>query len=139
FKAVGEVDQTVLLAHEAFSKTVAAQKLAWLARERETAAGAAVKAFAEQLETLHVAGLPVEALARSPRPVVSLDDARRVAPDFVVIRTLPRGLSELVEQFDLGPLQMVGSADLLTSGQRWLLVRAAADAGGAIEALVVHD
>src|SRR5260370_27458766 len=43
-------------------------------------------------------------LAEPPRPVAALADVRRVADDFVIVRTLPGGLGELLHLFDFGAM-----------------------------------
>src|SRR5262249_33545312 len=50
-----------------------------------------------QLEVLTVRGLPVTAVWSPERAVISLADARRVADDFVLTRTLPSSVREFVE------------------------------------------
>jgi len=140
FKAVGEPDHTLLLAHEAFSKTIAQQRLAWLAGEPET--GITLEEMGDlrqQLKALDVPGVPVRELAPMPRPVVSLADARRVAEDFVLVRTLPGGLAEFREQFDLTPLAAHDAGDVLHPGQTWLLVRVVAESAPPSGTLTVFD
>ncbi len=130
FKAVGEPDQTLLLASEAFSKKVAARRLAFLegdaeiGLEKEEAAG-----LRQSLEQISITGLAVDAIAEPHRPVVSLADARRVAADFVFLRTLRRGVSEFGGHFDLTPLKTY-DADLLDPREPWLLARVAGSRDG---------
>jgi len=140
FKAVGEPDHTLLLAHEAFSKAIAEQRLDWLARDMETRIPAEeMDNFRQQLHALHVPGLPARELAPMARPVVSLSDARRVAEDFVILRTLPGGLAEFRQQFDLTPLATQGGEDLLHPGQQWLLVRVTTEPATPTGTLTVYD
>src|SRR5262249_6543977 len=124
FKAVGEPDQTLLLAHEAFSRTIAGQRLRSLAQEPELLADCAeAEALEQRLLALQVVGLPLGSIADAGRAVVSLADARRVAEDFVFLRTLPRGVSDFLEQFDV-------ALDWLAPGQSALIVRAACPEAG---------
>ena len=85
-KAVGEPDQTPLLVHEAFSPSIARRRAAELRR------------LAGELDLPEVnwddmpiddksAGLPIAEVAEPDRPVASLADARRVADDFLALRT----------------------------------------------------
>ncbi len=101
-KAPGEPDSTLLLASEAFSRSVAAERLRFLARET----GALDEGALLRLEVgLNVPGLPLDRVGGASRPgAVSLTDARGAAPDFVLRRTTPGSLAALLEQFDFAPL-----------------------------------
>jgi len=83
--------------------------------------------------------MPVEPLARPPQPVVALADAQRAAEDFVILRTLPRGVCEFLEHFDLAPLAALGAADLLDQGQLRLLVRIVSKSAGPTGTLAIFD
>jgi hypothetical protein len=137
-KAPAEPDQTVLFAYEAFSRAVARRRLDALAADAAfplDADGAARHGRA--LEVLPLVGVPVARVGREPRPVVSLNDARRVSEDFLLLRTLPRGVREFLRQWsfdDLGrrfDLRSLGDAGPL------LVVRDEAGADG--PALAVYD
>ncbi|HWY86572.1 MAG TPA: hypothetical protein VNX28_07605, partial [Gemmataceae bacterium] len=105
-KEVGEPDVTPLLAHEAFSPSIARRRLRELER---LVAALDLKNLQWDLtrghENLQVPGLSTTKLAEPDRPTVSLADARRVADDFVVLRTLPQGLAELFRALDFTPLR----------------------------------
>lgn len=97
-KAAAEPDQTPLLAHEAFSPSLAEKRWREL---RDLLAACGVDspdhdrfdvAFRRRGD---VPGLPAAELAAAPRPVAALADMRRVADDFVVLRTMPGGLRML--------------------------------------------
>ncbi len=76
-KAATEPDGTLLLSAEAFSASIA--------RERLRAAEASLA-----LDPPEVHGLPLDAIGGAVRPgTVSLADARRAAADFVFLRTTP--------------------------------------------------
>jgi hypothetical protein len=140
FKAVGEPDQTLLLAHEAFSRTVGGQRLELLGLDAELLPDPAeVEALAQRLRHLEVTGLPAAAIARPERAVVSLADARRVAEDYVILRTLPGGVNDFFEQFDLGPLASCCALDYLTPRQPVLIVRTASPGAGPEGVLTVFD
>jgi hypothetical protein len=67
------------------------------------------KRHVDELGRLSVTGVPVSALGAPERGIVSLADARRVADDFVFLRTLPGGLRDLLEVFPLaGEVQRYG-------------------------------
>jgi hypothetical protein len=100
FKSPAAPDQTPLLSYEAFSKTVAARRLTELARLDSGGLPAdEVETLRKTLEALTVPGLPLSAVGEEVRPVVSLADARKVSDDFVLLRTLPRGLRELLAHY----------------------------------------
>jgi len=91
-----EPDLTPILAHEAFSLSLARR----LMLELQHLAGEL------GLEPMHLPeleaapGLSHIELAACPRPVAALADVRKVADDFVILRTLPGGLNELLALFD---------------------------------------
>lgn len=108
-KATGEPDLTPLLAHEAFSPSIALQRLKELAAlALELSLDVPTEFFdsvARDLQEMPVRGLPAERLAEPPRPVAALADVRRVADDFVIVRTLPGGLGEMLRLFDFVAVQ----------------------------------
>jgi hypothetical protein len=131
-KAPAEPDQTPLLSYEAFSRAIADQRLTELARDDGFGWSAEeVKSLRQMLRALAVAGIPVSAVGREARPVVSVSDALKVSEDFLLLRTLPRGVREFLQQYDV-------SADHLTPGQRVLLVRGVPRPGGG-PLLAVYD
>jgi hypothetical protein len=122
-KAPAEPDQTPLLSYEAFSRAIAERRLTELARDEAFGLTAAeVEALLQALKALAVSGLPLTAVGREVRPVVSLTDALKVSEDFLLLRTLPRGIREFLQQhaFDM---------DYLAPGQRVLLVRGVSQPG----------
>ncbi len=134
-KAATEPDGTLLLASEAFSKSIAEQRVRELAREpsllTELECDQVLSRLAKGEETR---GLPLDAIGGDSRPgSVSLTDARRAAPDFVVLRTMPASVQALLEQ--LGFPAMAGQTDLdYLKGDRVLIARHATG-----KALVVYD
>jgi hypothetical protein len=99
-KLPGEPDQTPLLAHEAYSPRLAQRRLHELA-QLATELGIAAPPAAE---APRVAGLPHTILATPARPTAALADVRRVADDFVIVRTLSGGLADLWSAFDFESL-----------------------------------
>jgi hypothetical protein len=102
-KQVGEPDLTPLLAHEAFSPSLARRR--WGELEK-LCAELAIDVDAGKLDALFAngawpAGLPHTELADCPRPVAALGDVRKVADDFVILRTKPVGLAHMLGYFDL--------------------------------------
>jgi hypothetical protein len=104
FKRPGEPDSTPLLSYEAFSRSIAERRLAFLAEKFTDLATAAD--WQRWRETLHsglpIQGLPVQPSPIPPRPgVASLADALRVADDFLLLRTTRRSAREFLDYFGL--------------------------------------
>src|SRR5262249_39118314 len=68
-------------------------------------------------------GLPLPPALRGERPVVSLDDARKAADDFLLLRTTGSTVREFLRHYDLGPLARRVNLDWLTPERRVLIVR----------------
>jgi hypothetical protein len=121
-KAPGEPDSTLLLASEAFSQSVAAERLRFLGRET----GALDEAALRRLEVgLKGTGLPLDRIGGAPRPgAVSLTDARAAAPDFVLLRTTPGSIAALLAQFDFTALAERFGLDFLVRRREGLVARA---------------
>ncbi len=134
-KAPGEPDGTLLLASEAYSRSIAEQRLAALAREPGSLTDAERDGLLRRLqEGAETHGLSLDAVGGDARPgTVSLTDARRAAPDFVLLRTTPGSVRGLLEQYDFTALAEKVELDWLLKGGR---VLAARDATGAV---VVYD
>jgi len=125
FKEPGAVDRTPLVAHVAFSRMLAGQRIM-----RLQTSGVLSKTDREQsmtrLKALPVHGVRCAEIASRERPgVVSLSDALKGAPDFVVLRTTSRSLAALLAWYDLHPLaeKAVNLADFLTSPGAKVLVQ----------------
>jgi hypothetical protein len=119
-----EPDQTLLIAHEAFSTAIARRRLG----ELQTLAGEARldlpaqwgDGIGQRLREMAPFGLPLELIGDPGRPVAALADARRVSDDFLVTRTLPGSLRAFFATFDWRPIaQRFGAAGLTRS--RWLV------------------
>lgn len=124
-KAPTEPDGTLLLASEAFSRSIAEQRLHALAREPSLLTDAERDACLRRLEDgAETRGLSLEAVGGDARPgTVSLTDARRAAADFVLLRTTPGSVRALLEQYDFAPLAEKIDLNWLTKGGRVLLAR----------------
>ncbi len=103
----GEVDRTPLLAYEAYSRQIARGRLAalksagWIDPPRREALQSAI-------DVLSQPGVAVRDLTPGERPgVVSIADARKAAPDFVLLRTTRGSLDELLASYDLSALRAV--------------------------------
>ena len=105
FKSAGEVDRTVLLSYEALSRQVAIRRL----RQLETlTAELGLRPISElgcQKSAFDVAGFPVSGLGHAQRQgVVALQDAGKIADDFLLRRTTSRSLADFLQQYDFNPL-----------------------------------
>jgi hypothetical protein len=97
-KAPAGPDATLLLTSLAYSRSVAEERLSLLARDL----GLPEADVARCREGLTFAGLPLDQIGGPVKPAtVGLADARRAAPDFVFLHTLPGSVRALREQFDL--------------------------------------
>jgi hypothetical protein len=104
-KEVTEPDATLLLASEAFSPSIAADRLAVLARAGLLAEADAAALTAKVREPDIAGGVPLDAIGYPPRPgTVSLADAKMMAPDFVFQRTVPGAVRGILRMFDFGEL-----------------------------------
>jgi hypothetical protein len=74
-------------------------------------------------------GLPHLELAECPRPVTALADVRKVANDFVILRTLGGGLREMLELFDWRELLAQCRLRFLADSQVRLCVQALSATG----------
>jgi len=121
-KAATEPDGTLLLSAEAFSVSIAEERMRSL-----------------DLPSLPdrpaVHGLPLDAIGGAVRPgTVSLADARRAAADFVFLRSTRSSVRALLTQYDFTPLMRRFRLDDVRGGADVLIARAAVGAG-----LVVYD
>jgi hypothetical protein len=120
-KATGEPDYTPLLAHEAFSVTIARRRvkeLATLARELALdVPGDLYDSVDHALQTMPLRGVPAAQLAEPTRPTAALADVRRVTEDFLIVRTMPGRLRELLGYFDFGALQERYDLPMLRPGK----------------------
>jgi len=105
FKEPGEVDRTPLVSYEAFSRQIAAKRLA-----RAVAGGwIDAESYAQSLEALNellLEGRPLSEIAAQERPgVVSLADAAKGAADFSILRTTRGSLDAFLSHFNLNELE----------------------------------
>jgi hypothetical protein len=121
-KAPTEPDGTLLLSAEAFSPSIARERL-------------------RGLEVRHpsgppeVPGLSLDAIGGAVRPgAVSLADARRASADFVFLRTTPGTARAFLTQFDFTPLARRFGLDDLLGGADVLIARSPTGPG-----LVLYD
>jgi hypothetical protein len=138
-KAPAEPDQTPMLAHDAFSPSIARrrwQELQRLCAELEAPVERTVWPSHFEPEAWP-AGLPHAQLAGCPRRVPALTDVRQVADDFVVLRTMPGGVAEFMQLFDWRPLVEKFSLRFVGEGTVRLCLHALTDAQQPV--LAVYD
>jgi hypothetical protein len=101
-KAPAEPDQTCLLSHEAFSRSIAATRLEELARRMEFVARVpGLGYWSKRLDQLEVPGIAARHFQGSGRSgLVSIADAARVADDFLLLRTTVAAARQFFDLFD---------------------------------------
>lgn len=127
-KAAAEPDATLLLSAEAFSLSIARQRLLALA------ADLGIRAEDDFVQRLlarpPLPGLPLDAIGGAVRPgTVSLADARRASADFVFLRSTPSSVKALLAQFDFTSLAQRFPLDDLLGGADVLIARSATSGG----------
>ena len=122
FKHPTEPDQTLLLSYVAFSRTIAERRfremhdLGMFDDEQFTKAQA-------KLAALKIDGIPIPKRSVPPRPgVPSLEDALKVAPDFVLLRTTRRTVNDFLTQYDVNAVRHRFPLELLPDTQRVVIV-----------------
>jgi hypothetical protein len=117
-KAPAAPDATLLLTAEAFSRSVAGQRLHYLAHDLGLLDDTRHSALLGQLRRMNVTGLPLEAVGAGTRPgPVTLTDAWQAAPDFVFLRSTRNGVAGLLHQYHFGPLMEYCDLAYLTTGR----------------------
>jgi hypothetical protein len=132
-KSAAEPDSTLLLAAEAFSISIARQRLLALADDLSIPPEDAI--VQRLLACPSLPGLPLDSIGGAVRPgTVSLTDARRASADFVFLRSTPSSVKALLHQFDFTPLAQRFSIEDLLSGTDVLIARSATNGG-----LMIYD
>jgi hypothetical protein len=122
FKHPAEPDQTILLSYEAFSRSLAQRRLDALAGNLGLLGDEQKSALVARLETVAVPGVPIERSGEPLRPgVPSLQDAFRVAADFVLLGSTRRAVTDFLAQYDLALLRSRFAAEWLTGEERALI------------------
>lgn len=132
-KAAAEPDATLLLSAEAFSASIARERL--LALARDVGVNPQDALVQRLLIRSSQPGLPLDAIGGAVRPgAVSLADARRAAADFVYLRSTPSSVKAVFAQFDFAPLAQRFDIEDLLQGQDLLIARSAVSGN-----LVIYD
>ncbi|MEO6434720.1 MAG: hypothetical protein ABIP55_03025, partial [Tepidisphaeraceae bacterium] len=119
-KPDGQADSTPLLSYEAFSRRLAIRRL------QELCDAGFIESASIDIEIPQPAGLAVASLPGHARKgVVALEDAKKVALDFVFIRTTRSSLDELIAQYDWSALDAADpeTCQWLTAARGVLLIR----------------
>jgi hypothetical protein len=122
-----------------FSRLIARERLHIL--EQIVGQSETLNEFKVRLEALPIRGLALIPAAPTQRiGVVSLDDARKVADDFLILCTTRQAQREFFLAFDFrGSLGAAASVDYLDGTQELIIVRAAYVEQGAGDALLIYD
>jgi hypothetical protein len=120
-KAVGEPDLTPLVAHEAFSPSIARRRFEEFQRLIQELGIDGVRSSLPPPGDIEAPGLAAAEVAEPDRTTVSLADARRVADDFVILRTLPQSLKSFIAAINSVPLQ--GSGPIWQACEKFLVAR----------------
>lgn len=141
FQKTSEPNRTLLLSHEAFSPTVAQRRLRYLAENLGLLSDQEkYHALRDALISCPALGIPLTPRPGPTRPgVVSLADALKAAPDFVLLRTTRRATADFLAHFDLAPLAARIDLDYLASDRRVLIVGGDSVAGQQPGTLLVYD
>jgi hypothetical protein len=120
-KSTGEPDVTPMLAHVAFSPSIARRRFHELMQLADELSLDLPAEFANSMTELlagdRIHGLSAVRLAEPGRPTAALADVRRVADDFVIVRTLPGGLGEMLRLFDFSGVKARFDLPMLRQGQ----------------------
>jgi hypothetical protein len=136
-KGPAEPDQTLLLSYEAFSAALVQQRLDYLAKDLKLLTTSEWEDLQNRQHHLNVNGLPVSKLRASPRPsVVSLQDAGKVASDFVLVRTTRSTAAAFLGLFDWSELTKRFALDFLNAKGDCLILRGMAEDP---DAITIHD
>ena len=131
----GEPDQTPLLSYELFSRSLAENRLRLLEREL---CGAKI----DDLHGMRLlnSGLPLRVEAGSQRAgVVAIEDAAKIAKDFMVLRTTRESARSFLHLFDFGSLAKRFDLGFLDAEQPMLIIRANAIERREPTVLVIFD
>ncbi|OAI54288.1 hypothetical protein AYO44_15210 [Planctomycetaceae bacterium SCGC AG-212-F19] len=139
FKHPTEPDQTVLFSYVAFSFTVANRRLEEM-RELGLLDQPRCELLKARLAAIRPAGIPLEMRSVPSRPgVASLQDAFKVASDFVLLRTTRRTVNDFLWQFELKPWFRDAALDFPVKGEGLLIVGGGAVRGQDPTTLTIFD
>jgi len=123
-----ELDQTMLLSYEAFSRSIAQHRLDELASRRGLLDEEGREQLQSALRNLAVTGVAVDSLHPPSRSgFASLLDARKAADDFLLLRNTRRTANALLDFPELHAAAKERGLDFLLSGERFLLIQGHGD------------
>jgi hypothetical protein len=103
-KSPGEPDRTPLLSYLAFSRFIAESRIRFLA-DLGLMKNKELKSVIENLGRLSLCGISPMAIDRKVRPgVISITDAARAAPDFIIRKTTRKSAAKFLGFFDFDEL-----------------------------------
>jgi hypothetical protein len=119
----GEPDQTPLLSYELFSRSLAEDRLRFLERELfGDTARISIDLGGMRPPNF---GLPLRAGADGPRAgVVAIEDAAKIAKDFLILRTTRESARSFLDLFDFAGLRERFELAFLEPSQAMLIIRA---------------
>jgi hypothetical protein len=139
-KAATEPDQTLLFSYEAFSRSVAEQRLEYLTSDLKLLDEETLERLTSGLRDLPVRGIPLSSLRSPERPApVSLRDARKVGDDFLLLRNTRKTIGDLLAHYDWSEHMKRFGLDFLADGQRLLLLQGFGATEVECEALTLFD
>jgi hypothetical protein len=133
-----EPDRTLLLSYEAYSRQLAEKRLERLAQDSVLDVSAAhVEKLRDSLRELVCVGVPVPMTLNKQRPVVSLQDAFKVADDFQILSTTRTTVRDFLEHYDLSRLKDYSDISFLENGRRSIVLGSTNERGEPV--LLVYD
>lgn len=139
-KNLGEPDQTPLLSYEAFSKSVALERVRFLAENAGLLAQDKRTAVEEKLHDLKIEGISLRSGERAARPAaVSISDALRASRDFIILRTTKKSASSFLNCFRFEILAPQLSLDHWPRSQAMLAVRETGESPDLQGLLAIYD
>ncbi len=137
WKRPAEPDQSLLLSYEAFSATIAEERLRLLTEKLALLAEPRGQALRTRLRQNDLArGIPLSARPGPARPgVVALSDALEVAPDFILLRSTRRSVEDFLAQYGT----LVGHPDFFAANRPALIVGGTAVDGQRTGTLLLYD
>jgi hypothetical protein len=139
-KAPTEPDGTLLFSYMAFSRSIASNRIRFLAADLGLIADRAEEEnFQQTLDNMDARGIPVKEIGKfARRGIVSLADALTAAEDFVVICNTTKSWSDFQLHYLSDPALKQFSMSVLGFGQSMLLLRDAPSANGQ-ESVAIYD
>jgi hypothetical protein len=132
-----EPDQTTLFSYEAFSRSLAEGRLDYLTDTLHWIEPAEQERLRRRLHAdVFVPGIPLVVLPPTNRPSpVALEDAHKVAGDFVLLRTTSRTVTDFFAQYDFRPVWSRFRLEAVGPSRHLLVLRT----GPAVGILTVYD